>query len=270
MRERFGWDRFGRRSPVLPASSAFAERGAATCDAEPPPRSCATPGSTPTSSALEVDPTHLAFAPAVPALDRRRDEAPLDLAAARHRDRRLRPGRLGVPGRHAVLEGVLLRRPAGRDPLHRAAGRRALALRRLRVERRRPRGRARAASGAGAAPSTSAAAGRTRSPASATARSATRRAARRCSASACSSCRPTAIPARRMPSRSRRRRRPRRPRRARGCSSGCRRRCSRRRRGSPPRTPAERAALGYLHGNCGHCHNADGPLAQRSGSTCAT
>jgi hypothetical protein len=22
----------------------------------------------------------------------------------------------------------------------------------------------------------------------------------------------------------------------------------------------ERAALGYLHGNCGHCHNADGPL----------
>jgi hypothetical protein len=32
----------------------------------------------------------------------------------------------------------------------------------------------------------------------------------------------------------------------------------------PPRieasTPAERAALGYLHGNCGHCHNADGKL----------
>jgi hypothetical protein len=31
-----------------------------------------------------------------------------------------------------------------------------------------------------------------------------------------------------------------------------------------PRTPAssaaERAALGYLHGNCGHCHNAEGPL----------
>jgi hypothetical protein len=33
----------------------------------------------------------------------------------------------------------------------------------------------------------------------------------------------------------------------------------------PPRiaaaTARERAALGYLHGNCGHCHNADGPLA---------
>ncbi len=33
---------------------------------------------------------------------------------------------------------------------------------------------------------------------------------------------------------------------------------------APPRidasTPAERTALGYLHGNCGHCHNADSPL----------
>jgi hypothetical protein len=33
----------------------------------------------------------------------------------------------------------------------------------------------------------------------------------------------------------------------------------------PPRieaaTPAARAALGYLHGNCGGCHNAEGPLA---------
>jgi hypothetical protein len=34
---------------------------------------------------------------------------------------------------------------------------------------------------------------------------------------------------------------------------------------APPRiaasSPAERAALGYLHGNCGNCHNGDGPLA---------
>jgi hypothetical protein len=34
---------------------------------------------------------------------------------------------------------------------------------------------------------------------------------------------------------------------------------------TPPRiaaaSPTERAALGYLHGNCGHCHNAEGPLA---------
>lgn len=34
---------------------------------------------------------------------------------------------------------------------------------------------------------------------------------------------------------------------------------------NPPRidaaTPSERAALGYLHGNCGNCHNDEGPLA---------
>ncbi|HEX6396603.1 MAG TPA: hypothetical protein VFZ95_04210 [Steroidobacteraceae bacterium] len=34
---------------------------------------------------------------------------------------------------------------------------------------------------------------------------------------------------------------------------------------NPPRiaaaNPAERAALGYLHGNCGNCHNDEGPLA---------
>jgi hypothetical protein len=33
----------------------------------------------------------------------------------------------------------------------------------------------------------------------------------------------------------------------------------------PPRiaasSPTERAALGYLHGNCGNCHNDEGPLA---------
>jgi hypothetical protein len=35
---------------------------------------------------------------------------------------------------------------------------------------------------------------------------------------------------------------------------------------TPPRiaarTPVERSALGYMHGNCGHCHNADGPLGK--------
>ncbi|MSU90778.1 hypothetical protein GE300_14335 [Rhodobacteraceae bacterium 2CG4] len=30
----------------------------------------------------------------------------------------------------------------------------------------------------------------------------------------------------------------------------------------PGGTRLERAALGYLHGNCGHCHNAQGPLAK--------
>jgi hypothetical protein len=32
----------------------------------------------------------------------------------------------------------------------------------------------------------------------------------------------------------------------------------------PASTPTARAALGYLHGNCGHCHNASGPLADVS------
>ena len=36
-----------------------------------------------------------------------------------------------------------------------------------------------------------------------------------------------------------------------------------RRRGSRPRRAAERAALGYLHGNCGHCHNAGRQASQR-------
>ncbi len=30
-----------------------------------------------------------------------------------------------------------------------------------------------------------------------------------------------------------------------------------------PGTATEQAALGYLHGNCGHCHNADSPLINR-------
>ena len=74
-------------------------------------------------------------------------EAPVDFAAARHRHRRLRPRRLGLPGRDAVLEGVLLRRTAGGDPLPRTPGRRAVALCRLRMERRRPRGRSCARTG---------------------------------------------------------------------------------------------------------------------------
>jgi hypothetical protein len=30
-----------------------------------------------------------------------------------------------------------------------------------------------------------------------------------------------------------------------------------------PGNATEQAALGYLHGNCGHCHNADSPLINR-------
>ena len=79
---------------------------------------------------------------AVSALDRRRDEAALDLPAARQRDRRFRSGRMGFSRRDSALEGVLLRREARRDAHHGAAGGRPVALCGLCVERRRAHGAA--------------------------------------------------------------------------------------------------------------------------------
>src|SRR3954454_8192413 len=79
---------------------------------------------------------------AISALERWRREAALGFAATWNRDRRLRPGRLGVPGRDAVLEGVLLQRPACGDALPAACSRRAMALRGLSLEPRRALGRA--------------------------------------------------------------------------------------------------------------------------------
>ena len=150
----------------------------------------------------------------------------------------------------------------GRDPLHRTpAGRRAGSTPPTSGAPDGRDGHARARHGAAAAPTPSAAAARTRSRRSATAGLPRVAAARPCSASACSSSRPTATRARCTPSHGQPRTstspylvRGRAPRRAAGS------RCSPRRRGSPRATPVERAALGYLHGNCGHCHNADGPL----------
>ena len=206
---------------------------------------------------LEIDPAPSPLRPAIRALDRRGGEAPLDFAAARHRDRRLRPRCLGVSGRHPVLEGVLLRGPARGDPLHRAAGRRNLALCRLRVERRRPRRRPRSGTRARrrlhvrgrplarhprcdrlpGVPRIGPHAGARLQRAAAVSRSRSRRAPRRGA--------PTPTSPRWWKP---------------VCWSGCRPPCSRRRRGSTRATPAARAAIGYLHGNCGHCHNAEGPL----------
>ena len=81
---------------------------------------------------------------AISALDRRRDQAALDFAPAGHGDRRVGSGCMGFSGRHAAVEGILLRRPADRDALPRAQGRRAVALRRLCVEPGWPRSDARA------------------------------------------------------------------------------------------------------------------------------
>ena len=81
---------------------------------------------------------------AIRAVVGRHGQAPLAVAAARQRHR-CEPARcLGLSGRHPAVEGVRLRRAAGRDALYRAR-RRGLALRHLCVERRRQRCRARAA-----------------------------------------------------------------------------------------------------------------------------
>ena len=141
---------------------------------------------------------------AVSALDRWRGEAALDLAAARHRHRRLGSRRLGLSRGHAVLEGVRLRRPAGRDPHASSAcptERGATPPTPGAPTGARPRSRPRRGR---AAPSPSAAGGRTRSRRQRLQGLPRGAAARRCSASACSSSRPTAIPARCTPSRSRR------------------------------------------------------------------
>ena len=106
-------------------------------------RRCKTPGSTPISTGADR-PANIAFAPQYPLWTDGAVKRRWISAAARHGDRRLRPRRLGVSGRDPVLEGVRLRRPPGRDPLHRAAGRRRLAVRRLRMERRTAARRARA------------------------------------------------------------------------------------------------------------------------------
>ncbi len=89
-----------------------------------------------------------------------------------------------------------------------------------------------------------------------------RRAARRaCSASAPSSSRPIAIRWRRTSRRPSPERWSCRRSSSAGSCAGCRRSCC----ATPPRvaaaTPAARAALGYLHGNCAGCHNGSGPLA---------
>ena len=74
--------------------------------------------------------------PAVPALVGWRHQAALDPSAARGGDRRLRPGRVGVPDRHADLEGVQLR-PPRRDPLHGAPRGRHVEVRGVRLDRGR-------------------------------------------------------------------------------------------------------------------------------------
>ena len=206
---------------------------------------------------------------AISALDRRRREAALDLAAARDRDRRLatrtpgcfRPAR--GSGRSSRFDGRPSR-PASSSALRR----RKLALRRLCLERGRPRGGARARDGAARHLRPGRAGAHTRFRAATTAASATR------AADAGARLQRAAALARPRSAGAARRRAPRGvdlrvPGRARRCCAGLPPELL----AHPPRieaaTPAERAALGYLHGNCGHCHNDEGPLAEL-GCSCAT
>ena len=75
---------------------------------------------------------------AVPVVVRRHEQAPLDLSAAWRCYRCIARRCVGISGRHASVEGVQLR-PPRRDALHRATGRRFMALRCVRVEQGRHR-----------------------------------------------------------------------------------------------------------------------------------
>ena len=230
-----------------------------------PPQRLSDTGLYVAGSTTEVRPGIVSFTPQYPLWSDGADKRRWICAAAGHRHRRVaartpgssRPARgCGRSSRSTV---------AGRDALHRAAGRRLLALRHLRLERGRQRrdcSRRRAASPRCRARGTPG--GRYAIPSRADCLALPRRRRRAgARASARCSCRPTAIRSRRTPAAAR-------------ATSTCARssraawlrnlppRCWPRRRASPPRSPIERAALGYLHGNCGHCHN-DGGSACRVG-----
>ena len=153
-------------------------------------------------------------------------------------------------------------RQRARDALHRARRRRRLAFRQLRVDRRTARTRCSRPPQASArsAARRRAGCGATRFRPKTTAAPATKAHRCRCWASARCSFRPIAIRWLRTPKASRTRWISSARRRAACCATFRPALLAR-----PPRiaasTPAERAALGYLHGNCGNCHNEEGPLA---------
>ena len=228
---------------------------------KPPPPTLQETGLYSDFAALAVDPRHLAFCAAIPALDRRRSEAALDFAAARQRDRRLRSGALGLSGR---------RRGSGRS------SRSAVARVRRASSSVQPDGQwlyaAYAWSADGSEATLAPEAGRRGTYAFGGGRCAhdpgRRRlqgvprgaAAARSSASARCSSRPTAIPMRCTLAGAGARCRPALPGRAGPASPDLPASLLTSRRGSTAASPTERAALGYLHGNCGHCHDPQRPL----------
>ena len=220
---------------------------------------CAIPACT---SRTDHQPRRAGVLAAVPAVVGWRRQASLDLATAWRKHRRLAARRLGFPARHEVVEGVPPR-PCARDALHRTHRGWRMALRAVTSGRRTAAdARARAAAGIREIAGARSAPGRAMPfPRRTTAAPATKERRCRCWASARCSLSPDRDPLAPHAERPRTRVESALARAIAACCAICRRRCSPR----PPRiaaaTPAERAALGYLHGNCGHCHNDEGPLA---------
>ena len=140
LRRFLGWDRLAGVAALL---ARFGLRRASASPPRTPRRAPALlrdTGLYADFARLEVDPQNLAFAPQYPlwtdgAAKRRWISLPAGTAIDA-----CDPEAWVFPVGHAVLEGVRLRRPAGRDPDDRAPAGRDVALRRLCLERRRARG----------------------------------------------------------------------------------------------------------------------------------
>ena len=196
---------------------------------------------------------------AVPAVVRRHAQAALDRAAARHGDRRRARRRVGVPVGTRLWKEFGYGQPH-RDPDDRAACRTARGASPPMCGMPRAPRRCSRPKTAASVPVADAPGGRYAVPCRNDCTRVPRGRRRcRCSASVRCSCRPIEILWRRTPIRARWPDGPAQPRRARLAARPAAELLE-----TPPRIEAAsataRAALGYLHGNCGHCHNAAGAL----------
>ena len=239
-------------SPIADATTRYGVgRVDIGIDADPNmPRTLAETGLCLDAGCTQISPDVDRVHAAVRAVVRRRDEAALDLPAGGHEDRHDRHGLLGVPGRHEALEGVHARQHARRDaPRH---ARRLPAPTSTTGSTRRTCG----------TPTQDDAVWRRRSaPSTRTARSTTSRAS-----SMCRQCHENLEPSARA--------------RVRRAPARLRQHDRRRASISPTSSPGQadrsadvaadagapyfplpgdatnvQPALGYLHANCGHCHN---------------
>ena len=130
---------------VVPACAAAAALSAALGGQAPaawPPPTLRDTGLYSDWATRTVAADNLPFSPQYPLWSDGAEQVPLAAHPEGDVHRRVEPGCLGLPGRHPRLEGVPIRATRG-DPPHRAHAR-GLAVRDLRLERRRDRGHARA------------------------------------------------------------------------------------------------------------------------------